>query len=125
MATCAEIAAQGWSLNPGRYVGVAEREADDGDWRGQLEALNEALEALNVEARELQERIGRERSSTGWRTAVSNPTSNREIVSLESICDLITDGKHGDCQNEEGSGYFFLSAKDVKDGKLQYDGAQR
>ena len=37
VATRAEIEAQGWSLNPGRYVGVAEREADDGDcassWR--------------------------------------------------------------------------------------------
>jgi type I restriction enzyme M protein len=58
VATRAEIAAQGWSLNPGRYVGVAEREADDGDWREQLEALNEALEVLNAEARELEERIG-------------------------------------------------------------------
>ena len=58
VATRAEIAAQGWSLNPGRYVGVAEREDDDGDWREQLEALNEALEVLNAEARELEERIG-------------------------------------------------------------------
>ena len=58
VATRAEIAAQGWSLNPGRYVGVAEREDDDGDWREQLEALNEELEVLNVEARELEERIG-------------------------------------------------------------------
>ncbi len=58
VATRAEIAAQGWSLNPGRYVGVAEREADDGDWREQLEALNEALEVLNTEARELEARIG-------------------------------------------------------------------
>ena len=58
VATHAEIAAQGWSLNPGRYVGVAEREADDGDWREQLEALNEELEVLNAEARELEERIG-------------------------------------------------------------------
>lgn len=58
VATRAEIAAQGWSLNPGRYVGVAERADDDGDWREQLEALNEELEALNAEARELEERIG-------------------------------------------------------------------
>ena len=29
VATLAEIEAQGWSLNPGRYVGVAERAADD------------------------------------------------------------------------------------------------
>ncbi len=58
VATRAEIEAQGWSLNPGRYVGVAERADDDGDWREQLEALNEELEVLNVEARELEERIG-------------------------------------------------------------------
>ena len=58
VATHAEIAAQGWSLNPGRYVGVAEREADYGDWREQLEAMNEELEVLNAEARELEERIG-------------------------------------------------------------------
>ena len=58
VATRAEIAAQGWSLNPGRYVGVAEREDDDGDWREQLEALNEELEVLNAEARELEARIG-------------------------------------------------------------------
>lgn len=32
-ATLAEIEAQGWSLNPGRYVGVAERqEAEDFDF---------------------------------------------------------------------------------------------
>ncbi len=29
VATLADIEAQGWSLNPGRYVGVAERAADD------------------------------------------------------------------------------------------------
>ena len=58
VANRAEIAAQGWSLNPGRYVGVAERAADDGDWREQLEALNEELEVLNAEARELEGRIG-------------------------------------------------------------------
>ena len=58
VATRAEIAAQGWSLNPGRYVGVAERPDDDGDWREQLEALNEELEVLNAEARELEKRIG-------------------------------------------------------------------
>lgn len=58
VVTRAEIAAQGWSLNPGRYVGVAERADDGGDWREQLEALNEELEALNAEARELEARIG-------------------------------------------------------------------
>jgi type I restriction enzyme M protein len=57
VATLAEIEAQGWSLNPGRYVGVAERAADDFEFRERLEQLNEELEALNAEARELEERI--------------------------------------------------------------------
>jgi type I restriction enzyme M protein len=57
-ATLAEIEAQGWSLNPGRYVGVAKGEdLSDEDFREKLEALNEELEVLNAEARELETRI--------------------------------------------------------------------
>ena len=50
VATIAEIEAQGWSLNPGRYVGVAERAADDFEFAVRLEELNEELETLNAEA---------------------------------------------------------------------------
>ena len=57
VATRAEIEAQGWSLNPGRYVGVTARAADDFDFFERLEQLNEELEVLNSEARELEERI--------------------------------------------------------------------
>jgi type I restriction enzyme M protein len=58
VASVAEIEAQGWSLNPGRYVGVAERAGEeDEDFAGQLEALDEELELLNAEAHELEERI--------------------------------------------------------------------
>jgi type I restriction enzyme M protein len=57
IATLTEVEKQGWSLNPGRYVGVAEAEDDGVDFRVRLEELNEELEQLNVEAAELQERI--------------------------------------------------------------------
>lgn len=54
-ATIAEIEAQGWSLNPGRYVGVAPgEEVSDEDFKEQLQALNEELETLNSQARELE-----------------------------------------------------------------------
>lgn len=56
-ATLAEIEAQGWSLNPGRYVGVGERAADEFDFAERLEELNEELEALATDARGLEERI--------------------------------------------------------------------
>ena len=57
-ATLKEIEAQGWSLNPGRYVGVAAGEAvSDEDFKEQLETLNEELETLNAAARELEATI--------------------------------------------------------------------
>lgn len=56
-ATLAEIEAQGWSLNPGRYVGVEERPVDDFKFTERLEELNEDLERLNAEGRKLEERI--------------------------------------------------------------------
>lgn len=52
-----DIREQGYSLNPGRYVGVAERQDDGFEFAERLEELNEELEALNAEARELEERI--------------------------------------------------------------------
>ena len=58
VATRADIAAQDWSLNPGRYVGVAPGQVvDDEEFRVKLEALQEDLEGLNAEAAVLQGRI--------------------------------------------------------------------
>lgn len=57
IATRKDIKAQGWSLNPGRYVGVAEGAADDVDFKERLEELQEELEKLNGEATQLQSRI--------------------------------------------------------------------
>jgi len=57
-AAVKEIEAQGWSLNPGRYVGVTPGEAvSDEDFKEQLETLNEELETLNTQARELEQTI--------------------------------------------------------------------
>ncbi len=57
VATLAQIEAQGWSLNPGRYVGVAERAAIDFDFKEKLEELHEELTRLNTEAHALEEQI--------------------------------------------------------------------
>ena len=57
VATLEQIEEQGWSLNPGRYVGVAAAEDDGVDFRIRLEELSEELEKLNTEAAVLQERI--------------------------------------------------------------------
>jgi type I restriction enzyme M protein len=57
-ATLAEIEAQGWSLNPGRYVGVAPgEEVSDEDFKLQFQAMNEELEGLNAQSRALEQMI--------------------------------------------------------------------
>ncbi len=52
-----DIEGQGWSLNPGRYVGVADRGDDGFDFKTRLEELNKELEILNSEARDLERQI--------------------------------------------------------------------
>ena len=44
---------------------------------------------------------------------------------LEDICLQITDGKHGDCENQENSGYYFVSVKDIGDGIIDYSNARQ
>jgi len=57
-ATVKEIEQQGWSLNPGRYVGVAAGDdLSDEDFKGKFEALNEELVILNAQARDLEQSI--------------------------------------------------------------------
>jgi len=57
VAAIKEIEEQNYSLNPGRYVGVTEKEEDNFDFYEKLEELNEELEVLNSEARELEDKI--------------------------------------------------------------------
>lgn len=55
--TIKNIAGHGYSLNPGRYVGVAQKSEDEVDFYARLEELNEEFEKLTTEAREIEERI--------------------------------------------------------------------
>lgn len=57
VATIKDIETQDWSLNPGRYVGVAEQEEEDFDFWERLEKLNEELEVLNLGAHQFEEQI--------------------------------------------------------------------
>lgn len=50
---------------------------------------------------------------------------NWKEVKLKDVTLSITDGKHGDCQNESDSGYYFISAKDVQDWRISYDNARQ
>ena len=58
VATRADLAAQDWSLNPGRYVGARPGQTvDDAGFKAELEQLHEELDGLTAEAVQLQARI--------------------------------------------------------------------
>lgn len=57
VATRAEIEAQGWSLNPGRYTGSAAVEEDDEDFAVKLEGLYEEFTLLSNEADILRAKV--------------------------------------------------------------------
>jgi type I restriction enzyme M protein len=57
VVTIKDIEAQGWSLNPGRYVGIAERAPDEYVFEERLEELYEEFESLNAEARALEGQV--------------------------------------------------------------------
>jgi type I restriction enzyme M protein len=58
VASLQDVKAEGWSLNPGRYVGVAQGEiASDEDFAILFGALAEEFERLTTDARDLEARI--------------------------------------------------------------------
>ncbi len=57
VATIEEIEAQGWSLNPGRYVGTEVEELDDEVFEEKLAAAHAELRALGARARELEDGV--------------------------------------------------------------------
>ncbi|MDQ1250807.1 MAG: type restriction enzyme protein [Actinomycetota bacterium] len=57
IATRAEIEAQGWSLNPGRYAGTAATDEDEEDFAIKLEELFEEFTRLSDEAVDLRAKV--------------------------------------------------------------------
>ena len=56
-----------------------------------------------------------------------DPATNPKALAKEPLEQLtlnITDGKHGDCRPSPSSGYFFVSVKDIKDGRIDYSDAR-
>ena len=43
---------------------------------------------------------------------------NYRIEKLQNVTKFLTDGKHGDCEDEDNSGYYFVSAKCINNGKI-------
>ena len=57
VATVEEIESHGWSLNAGRYVGVADGDEEDFDFAERFGELSEEFQALTIEAGDLIRRV--------------------------------------------------------------------
>ena len=57
VASVADIKAQGWSLNSGRYVGTHGSAAPDAEFKPELERLQEEFSTLNAESTSLSELV--------------------------------------------------------------------
>jgi type I restriction enzyme, S subunit len=85
-------------------------------------ALGTAAELLSMRKQQLAELDNLVKSTffDMFGDPVANPMG-WTVNKMGEVCSKITDGKHGDCNNELGSGYYFISAKDINTGIIQYD----
>ena len=44
-------------------------------------------------------------------------------ATLKEVCNKITDGKHGGCEQVADSGYYYVGAREIYDGEIHYDTA--
>jgi len=126
-------AVQGKLLSEPRFIGLND-EQDSEQIKNHRNHINLKNHSSDT-GHELLKRIKSEKAKSGKKEKPLPPIKPEEIpfeipenwvwCRLGEITTLITDGKHGDCENEPNSGYYFLSAKDVKNGKLVYVGSRQ
>lgn len=64
-------------------------------------------------------------SLTIFKEKVANNSEISTTISLNNACVQITDGKHGDCESQDNSGYYFISVKDISNGCIAYNNARQ
>ena len=89
--------------------------------------LDEAFAAINKAKANAEQNLknAKELFESYLQEVFENKGEGWEEKTLGDVCSLITDGKHGDCDNETDSDYYFLSAKDVRNGTLLFDNARQ
>ena len=77
------------------------------NYTNQIEKLDELVKARFIEL---------------FGTVRENPYKY-PTATLKEVCHKITDGKHGGCEQEENSGYYYIGAREIYDGEIHYDTA--
>jgi len=90
----------------------------------QIVAILEKAEALK-QRREEADKLTKEYLKSVFYEMFLKSKEKFEEVELSKVIKKVTDGKHGDCDNLENSGYYFISAKDIFDGKVHYENSRQ
>lgn len=88
---------------------------------GILNKIYELIELHNQQIAKLDELV-KSRFIELFGTVKDNPY-HFPTATLKEVCHKITDGKHGGCEQETDSGYYYVGAREIYDGVIHYDTA--
>ncbi len=89
----------------------------------QIAAVLEKADRLRQQSQQMEQELNSLAQSV-FLDMFGDPLVNEKnfpLFTLNELSEKITDGKHGDCEDEADSGYFFASAKNVRNGTLVFD----
>lgn len=86
--------------------------------------LNKIANIIDLRKKELKayDELIKSRFVEMFGTVKENPYSF-PTATLKEVCHKITDGKHGGCEQEANSGYYYIGAREIYDGAIHYDTA--
>ncbi len=86
--------------------------------------LNKIANIIDLRKKELKayDELIKSRFVEMFGTVKENPY-NFPTATLKEVCHKITDGKHGGCEQEANSGYYYIGAREIYDGAIHYDTA--
>ena len=86
-----------------------------------LNRISELIEKRQEQLVQLSELV-KSRFIELFGTVKDNPY-HFPTATLKEVCHKITDGKHGGCEQEADSGYYYVGAREIYDGAIHYDTA--
>lgn len=89
-----------------------------------VEKLDCLQNAINIREQQLAklDELVKSRFIELFGTVKDNPY-HFPTATLKEVCHKITDGKHGGCEQEADSGYYYVGAREIYDGAIHYETA--
>ena len=115
---------QGKSIDLHRWIGYEIPVYPQNTQLEIVDRLNRVQSIVDLRKRELEEFNGliKARFVEMFGT-LERPARNFTRDNLKNLCNKITDGKHGGCTQEDGTGRYFVGAREIYDDTVHYDTA--